>query len=327
MYSVAKVRKRGNDVFIYNLERKLRRIKSNLASKVKTDHRSFTNCLFIVLTIDTNKPREKAWLEFSESSKTEEKLTREVNRIITNLTKQYGKMSYIFTRESTLKAYPHANLIAVFHNYRFPMKKHKDKDGVLRWRLKNYGLKKEIAKYWHYNVDIQALSSVQDAVNYAVKYITKDAQEIGNIKNYGYDLNSLRKKALDPVEKIANMIEPTTQKPKSLKMLKLNESKKLLRLIKKAQAIYKALLCYAIEWKLGLNSYSCSFDLICLGNFNKQNSNSETYISVIGIYNNKQLNDFLIWISKVRKYIDVILDENLLIRYLHMRKKEEKARE
>jgi len=68
-------------------------------------------------------------------------------------------------------------------------------------------------------------------------------------------------------------------------------------------------------------------DLICLRNFNKQNSNSETYISVIGIYNNKQLNDFLIWISKVRKYIDVILDENLLIRYLHIRKKEEKARE
>jgi hypothetical protein len=49
--------------------------------------------------------------------------------------------------------------------------------------------------------------------------------------------------------------------------------------------------------------------------------------SVIGIYNKDEITMFLIWLCKVKKYIDIIVDDNLLTEMIYIQKLKIKQKE
>jgi len=49
--------------------------------------------------------------------------------------------------------------------------------------------------------------------------------------------------------------------------------------------------------------------------------------SVIGIYNKDEINMFLIWLCKVKKYLNIIVDDNLLTEMIYIQKLKIKQKE
>jgi len=282
-YVKYKVRKRGNDVYANYLNKKVKKIAHSLSRLVKAN-RYFTNTLFMVLTYPFNSARAMAWWQIDE----------EFNDFINGIRKRYGDIVYFRTKESTLNGYPHINLIIVFLNRRFPIKKHKDKDGIERWRLRSYKLKEELTREWRYFTDVQALNSVELALNYCIKYATKDVE---NILKIDEDPAQIREKAK-------------------------NDSK--------YEALYKSLLGFAIMWYLRKRVFSCSLDLINHCNrlmHNYSYSVDNLIWSVIGIYNKDEINMFLMWLCKVKKYLNIIVDDNLLTEMIYIQKLKIKQKE
>jgi hypothetical protein len=77
------------------------------------------------------------------------------------------------TWESTNSFYPHVHCIILFEEESFNVITHIDKSGEISYRIP-YKQKQDIAKYWHSNIDIQAVDSTHGAVLELTKYITKD---------------------------------------------------------------------------------------------------------------------------------------------------------
>jgi hypothetical protein len=293
-YTRYKARKRGNDVYAYTIEKKARKITRILKSLLKTETRGkigFTNALFFVLTYQTDKPRQEAWYDNDER----------FNDFMYKLQQEAGKCYYIRTKESTLNGYPHNNVILVFPNRYFIVKKHKDKDGVYRWRLYSYHEKEHLTKPWVYHVDVQALESIGKAMDYSMKYITKDIETV---------LNSLDEK-------------PEEIYHKALYSEDKNEREK-------AQSQWKALVNLAILWYLGKRIYSTSLDLILACNRIMHNyflKINNLKWELLGIYNQDELNEFLMWITKVKDYTEIVIHDTLIFDLINLQKQKQMKKE
>jgi hypothetical protein len=262
--------------------------------------------LYQVLTVDPEISRTEAY----------HKITEEFNHYKTRLEQKYGKIYHIISVEATLNAYPHLNVILLFENYRFPIIKHKSKkNGRITFRLRTYALKEEIANLWHTvkngqvkqigTVDIQAPKGISDIASYIMKYCLKDLEHIQEIPKEELNYYSLKKKALKEIEGKEN----PEYNPKY-------------------EALFKSLVNIAILWLYEKRGYSYSPDLIKkYGNKQLQNYKNNLYIlkwDLLGIYSLNQVNEFLIWFEKIKKYANIILIDNLLIDYLIFKKLQNK---
>jgi len=195
-YKFMKAAKRGNDVYKKMVQQKFDVLNgiepiTYFLPEWKT---KFTNLLFITLTYGRvacndcgkhfkkslkicpycnsehihNVPIAKAW----------EGIGPDFNRFVSNLKKQYGKISILRTWEAHVSCYPHIHAIVAFEDYDFPVFTHtsvnKKGETIEKYRVSNAD-KKLITSYWHSpNVDIQGVANTQDAVKEVSKYITKD---------------------------------------------------------------------------------------------------------------------------------------------------------
>jgi hypothetical protein len=254
-------------------------------------NRGFTNVLYQVLTVEPGISRTEAYYIIS----------REFNRYKTCLEQIYGKIYHIWSIEATLNLYPHMNAILIFSNHRFPIKRHRDKNGRLSLRLRSYRLKERISQYWDLGfTDIQVPKNVNDVMNYIMKYCLKDLEAIQKV-----DKNLLNEKQ----SYYYILKEKAKTSPEY-------------------EALFKALVNIAILWYEGKRIYSYSFDLIRkFGNRLMQNYKLYSYNliwKVLGIYSLNQINEFLIWFDKIKKYANIILIDNLLIDYLIFKKLQNK---
>jgi len=309
-------------------------------------NRFYSNVWYYVFTIDPN-----------EISRTEAyyKITEEFNHFKTRLEQKYGKIYHIISVEATINSYPHLNAILLFENYRFRIKRHKSKkNGRITYRLANYELKEEIANLWHQvknkeikqigTVDIQAPKGIKDLADYVMKYCLKDLEHIQEIPKEELNYYTLKRKALISFYiRFIRELNKERQKVKDKKKIEEidNQIEQYFKALKeiagdnyqseynpKYEALFKALVNIAILWYFEKRGYSYSPDLIKkYGNRILQNYKNNLYNlkwDLLGIYSPNQVNEFLIWFEKIKKYANIILIDNLLIDYLVFKKLQNK---
>lgn len=171
-YIGVKSSKRGNDVYISRVKRRLNWLSNmeNVTFFSPSDFQAggkkvFSSALWLTLTYDTKRCSRAAALE---------NIGEEWNRFLASLRSKYGKISVLRSWETSLKGYPHVHACLLFHDARFqvhPWISEKDeKEARTTYRIDNRG---EISSLWHSNVDIQAISSTKKLFNYMRKYQTK----------------------------------------------------------------------------------------------------------------------------------------------------------
>lgn len=157
--------KRGN---AYYAERTLKRFQQ-LTRNIKPvtcfethDLVKKTRILWITLTYDTKRcPLYEAWRNIS----------KEYNRFMANLRKQYGRIASIRCFEAFENGHPHIHACLIFQDTEFDVElRHDGKNNAPTWRIKQ---DVTLETYWHSNVDIQAQKSTKYAISYIAKYITK----------------------------------------------------------------------------------------------------------------------------------------------------------
>lgn len=166
-YKFIKASKRGNDVYQHLVSKKLEYKISDLPNVIFFDEHSVdksTCLLFVTLTYNAKKcDINTAWTNIG----------KEFHLFHNNLRKKYGCVEIFRTWESTQNYYPHVHCMILFWEHEFKVLEHKDKDGRTSYRIP-YKDMKDIAKYWHSNVDVQAVEDTHSCVKELTKYITKD---------------------------------------------------------------------------------------------------------------------------------------------------------
>jgi len=195
-YFAVKCSKRGNDVY-------QRRIKMRFdwLNREVTDRKFFqikdfqvneqvkTSLLWITLSYDPNIGDLKtAWQTLGES----------FNRFMSNLRRNYGRISYLRVWESYESGFPHVHVIMYFHDTKFSVFPHWGEDrGELKltFRIQE---KDEISQHWHSHVDIQAISSLSNVFTYLKKHQEKvilglsgSIQE-GEKQKVGFDVENIK---------------------------------------------------------------------------------------------------------------------------------------
>ena len=166
VYELVKCSKRGNDVYQDLVDRKLSGMKELPNIQFFDDHTvdKRTCLLFVTLTYDTNlKNSDCAWLDIG----------KDFHLFHNNLRKKYGKVEIFRTWESTQNYYPHVHCMILFWDKDFSVLEHTNDDGKLTYRIP-YKEVQDIAKYWHSNVDVQAMQDTHGCIKELTKYITKD---------------------------------------------------------------------------------------------------------------------------------------------------------
>ena len=165
-FIAVKCSKRGNDVYLYRVQKSLSDVLDNLSdiSFFNAKERDLmsknikTPLVSVTLTYDTKRcSLYEAW----------ENIGKEFDRWISNLRKEFGRITIIIrTWEAFQNGYPHVNAILLFHDMDF---------NVFRYRSKlRIREKAAFSEHWHSYVDVQALSNIKTSVRYITKYITKD---------------------------------------------------------------------------------------------------------------------------------------------------------
>ena len=176
VFKFIKASKRGNDVYQYLVKEKLRplnQLPDVLFFRDKWGVKS-TSLLFITLTYDGKLSNEEnAW----------DKIGKQYHLFINNLKKQYGRIEFFRTWESTKSFYPHVHCLIAFRDNTFQVFKKIDNKGKTKYRISD-AEKKKISGYWHSHVDIQGCSNTEDAIKELTKYVSKDlCSKKGNITN------------------------------------------------------------------------------------------------------------------------------------------------
>lgn len=162
--------KRGNT---YYAERTLKRFQQ-LTKNIKPitcfrphDPAKKTRILWITLTYHTKRcPLYEAW----------QNISKEYNRFMANMRKQYGRIASIRCFEAFENGHPHIHACLIFQDTEFDVQLRFDgktadgKNDAPCWRIKQ---DVTIETYWHSRVDVQAQQSTKYAINYIAKYITK----------------------------------------------------------------------------------------------------------------------------------------------------------
>lgn len=153
-----KCSKRGNDVYWWRVNKRLRFLKGLKNSSLFDPHSSIkqSNILFATLTYDIKRSGIKeAW----------ETVGDEFNNWIRNLRKKFGRISHLRCWEASKKGYPHIHVLMIFHDYKFEVTRIKGKYRVLE--------KEEFERSYHSFVDVQAIREFREGIRYVTKYLTK----------------------------------------------------------------------------------------------------------------------------------------------------------
>ncbi len=157
-----KCSKRGNDVYWWRVENRIKKLYNLKAQALFDPHRSIklTSVLFATLTYDVKQSSiSNAWETEGE----------DFNKWIRNLRKKFGRISYFRSLEASKRGYPHIHILMIFHDYEFKVVKIRKKYRILE--------KEAFEKSWHSFVDVQAIRQFREGVRYVTKYLTKTKTE------------------------------------------------------------------------------------------------------------------------------------------------------
>ena len=190
-YKFIKASKRGNDVYKYLVDKKLKPINElqNVLFFKEDWGDKHTSLLFITLTYAIRKclscgkhyklglnqcPFCKSY-EFIDLSPSEawKNIGVDYHLFCNKLRKKYGHIEFFRTWETTENFYPHVHVLIGFKNKDFSVFEHTDKKGKKTFRISKQD-KDKINSFWHSNSDIQGISETDDATKELTKYITKD---------------------------------------------------------------------------------------------------------------------------------------------------------
>ncbi len=161
-YFAVKCAKRGNDVYRSRVYRRFKGL-SSMAEDLtffnpKSRGTKKTRALWVTLTYDSKRCEyQDAWRN----------LGIELNRFTAYIRKRFGKVSRCRTFESFENGYPHIHCILLFESTWFSA--FRDRKGRFRVHSKQI-----IAKGWHSNIDVQAMSSLTRGFSYQKKYLLKN---------------------------------------------------------------------------------------------------------------------------------------------------------
>jgi len=157
-----KCAKRGNDVYRFRVYRRFKGLYS-IANDVvffnpKDRGVKRTRALWVTLTYHTKR------CEFGDAWRN---VGVEFNRFMAYVRKKFGKVSCCRVFESFENGYPHIHCILLFESTWFNV--FRDTKGQFRVHSKEL-----IARGWHSNVDVKAMSSLAGGFSYQKKYLLKN---------------------------------------------------------------------------------------------------------------------------------------------------------
>jgi len=157
-----KCAKRGNDVCRYRVYRRFKGLTSEAGDLVffNSKDRGSTNtrALWVTLTYDTKRCSFKeAWRN----------VATEFNRFTAYVHRKFGKMACCRVFESFENGYPHIHCILLFESTWSAV--FRDKRGQFRIQSKT-----AMARGWHSNIDVKAVSSLAGGFSYQKKYLLKN---------------------------------------------------------------------------------------------------------------------------------------------------------
>ena len=157
-----KCSKRGNDIYRWRVKSRfvgLTHKAENLEffNPKDRNNEKTTQALWTTLTYDTKLCSYKeAW----------EQIGIEFNAFMAYVRRNFGKVSCCRVFESFENGYPHIHCILLFSQYTFQV--FRDDKGQFRVHEKD-----TIAKCWHSNVEVKAMSSLAGGFSYLKKYLLK----------------------------------------------------------------------------------------------------------------------------------------------------------
>jgi hypothetical protein len=157
-----KCAKRGNDVYRSRVYRRFKGICSMAEDLVffnpKDRGVKKTRALWVTLTYDVKRCLfNEAWCNVGI----------EFNGFMAHVRKKFGKVACCRVFESFENGYPHIHCVLLFESTWFNV--FRDKQGKFRVHSK-----KIIARGWHSNVDVRAMSSLAGGFSYQKKYLLKN---------------------------------------------------------------------------------------------------------------------------------------------------------
>jgi hypothetical protein len=159
-YFAVKCSKRGNDVYRYRVFKRFKGLSSKMdkISFFNPKNRGVkkTRALWVTLTYDTKRcSYQEAWINIGN----------EFNNFMAYIRKKFGKVSCCRVFESFANGYPHIHCILLFVK---SFSVFRDSKGQFRIHEKEV-----LAKGWHSNIDVKAMSSLAGGLNYLKKYLLK----------------------------------------------------------------------------------------------------------------------------------------------------------
>jgi hypothetical protein len=152
-----KCAKRGNDVYRYRVNNRLKLLSNALDSAGIKISSTRANTIFVTLTTAASGLNiREAW----------DNIGKRWNRFLSALKKRYGPLDHVRAWESTERGYPHVHAEIIFHEAEFNV--FEDKEG--RWRIQE---KEDMEELWDSFIDVQVPKDVQSAKDYILKEIFK----------------------------------------------------------------------------------------------------------------------------------------------------------
>jgi hypothetical protein len=186
MYHYQKASKRGNDVYRWRVKNRFKKIldfaenNKDLSFIEKANTGGFSShVLKLTLTVD---PGRYALNPFNSRvcSKELDKQMKRIRNMYPDV--KISRTYEVFTDKA--KGFLHVNQILFFPNHSFPVFHHRNRRNQQSWRLKNYSDKMFLQNSWSCGfVDVRAVSTAQDLLEYCLKYhikYFKNARAKGN---------------------------------------------------------------------------------------------------------------------------------------------------
>ncbi|MFH0896959.1 MAG: hypothetical protein V1850_02775 [Candidatus Bathyarchaeota archaeon] len=163
----SKSAKRGNDVYNWRLDKRLRFLDELKSLTLFDPHSSSkrSNVIFATLTYDVNR---------SSVQEATETVGLDYNNWIRNLRKKFGRVSCFRCWKASKKGYLHIHVLLVFHDYEFKISFSQLKGSRMVYRVEE---KEEFEKGWHSFVDVQAVRELRQGIRYVTKYLAKTRSE------------------------------------------------------------------------------------------------------------------------------------------------------
>lgn len=166
-YKVSKASKRGNDIYRWRLNKRLKILEKakplTIGYHLRGYARKISKALFVTLTYHHGISLYEAWKDVGIH----------YNRWINRIRGKYGDVGVIRCWEAHKgskknnyihRGYPHIHVLLLFHDAEFTVFRHKSK-----WRIDE---KQDFEWEWGW-VDVQAMESIAKGIKYVLKYLTK----------------------------------------------------------------------------------------------------------------------------------------------------------